>query len=209
MKLMMKSAWNFSRGLSLLGLLLLVMALPAQAAQGPLSQVEQSVNQILEILRNDDVQGDERREQLSDLIRQRFDFKTMAQYVLGPQWRKTSLADKDQFTKLFSDLLEASYIGKIEAYTDEEVTFAKEQIEGRKAKVGTLILTGTTEIPIDYRLVSNNDAWLVYDVIIEGVSLVRTYRDNYREIVRKKGMAELLVRMEDKLAEIRQDDTAG
>lgn len=188
---------------------LTAMPLPAQSAQGPLPQVEASVNDILGVLKDDTIQGEAQREQLSTLIRQRFDFATMSQYVLGPQWRKSSPADKDRFTSLFTDLLEASYLGKIEAYSDEKVSFTEERIEGTRAQVNTVVLTGSKEIPIEYRLKQHNADWLVYDVIIEGVSLVRTYRENYREIVRKEGIKGLLERMQNKLEENRQEETAA
>lgn len=209
MTYLMKTASKYARGLTLLLLCLAVWAPSARSAEGPMSLLEKSVNQILEILENDALQSEARREQISELVRQRFDFETMSQHVLGPQWRNTSPADKDRFISLFSDLLEASYVGKIEDYNNEQVSFSKEQVDGRKARVDTLVLTGTNEIPIEYRLVNRNDSWLVYDVIIEGVSLVRSYRDNYREIVRKEGMDGLLAKMQDKLAEIRQGETAG
>lgn len=190
-------------------LCLTTIPLSAQSAQGPLPQVEASVNDILGVLKDDTIQGEAQREQLSSLIRQRFDFATMSQYVLGPQWRKSTPADKDRFTSLFTDLLEASYLGKIEAYSDEKVSFTEERIEGTRAQVNTVVLSGSKEIPIEYRLKQHNAGWLVYDVIIEGVSLVRTYRENYREIVRKEGIKGLLERMQNKLEENRQGETAA
>lgn len=182
---------------------------PVLAVDGPKIQLEASINQILTVLQNDALQGESRRQELSTLLRQRFDFQVMSQYVLGPQWRKTGKEDRAQFIDLFSDLLEASYIGKIEAYTDEKILFGDEQIDGRKARVETQILTASVEIPIDYKLVQQEAGWLVYDVAVEGVSLVRTYRDNYQEIARKEGMPGLLVRMQEKLDEIRKAETAS
>ncbi len=191
-------------------LLSLVFAVvPVLAVDGPKIQLEASIKQILTVLQNDALQGESRRQELSTLLRQRFDFQVMSQYVLGPQWRKTGKEDRAQFIDLFSDLLEASYIGKIEAYTDEKVLFGDEQIDGRKARVKTQIMTASAEIPIDYKLVQKEDGWLVYDVAVEGVSLVRTYRDNYQEIARKEGMTSLLVRMQEKLDEIRKAETAS
>jgi len=184
-------------------------AVPVLGADGPKIQLEVSINQILTVLQNDALQGVSRRQELSTLLRQRFDFQVMSQYVLGPQWRKTDKQDRAQFVGLFSDLLEASYIGKIEAYTDEKILFGDEQIDGRKARVETQVLTASAEIPIDYKLVQKEEGWLVYDVAVEGVSLVRTYRDNYREIVRKEGITRLLVRMQEKLDEIRKEETAS
>lgn len=200
---------NLVCGLTLLLCWLTIPHPPAHAAENPMAQVERSVNQVIDVLKSNPVKSESRRKELSSLLRKRFDFETMSQYVLGPQWRMASQAEKDQFTTLFSDLLEASYIGHIEAYSDEKVTFSDELVEGDRARVGTLVLTATNEIPIEYRLKNHQAEWLVYDVIIEGVSLVRTYRDNYREIVRKEGVPGLLERMREKLSEIRRQDAAG
>lgn len=204
----MKRALRISCNLILL-LSLVLAAVPALGVDAPKMQLEVSIKQILTVLQNDTLQGESRRQELSTLLRQRFDFQVMSQYVLGPQWRKTGKEDRAQFIDLFSDLLEASYIGKIEAYTDEKILFGDEQIDGRKARVKTQILTASAEIPIDYKLVQKERGWLVYDVAVEGVSLVRTYRDNYREIARKEGMARLLARMQEKLDEIRKAETAS
>ena len=182
---------------------------PVLGVDGPKIQLEASIKQILTVLQNDALQGEPRRQELSTLLRQRFDFQVMSQYVLGPQWRKTGKEDRTQFIDLFSDLLEVSYIGKIEAYTDEKILFGDEQIDGRKARVQTQILTASAEIPINYKLVQKERGWLVYDVAVEGISLVRTYRDTYREIARKEGMTRLLVRMQEKLDEIRKVETAS
>ncbi|HKL27468.1 MAG TPA: ABC transporter substrate-binding protein [Desulfuromonadales bacterium] len=191
------------------GVMLLVGGQPAFGATGPQTQLEKSVNQILQLLRDETLQDDVRKKQITDLVRQRFTLRVMSQYVLGPQWRTTSEEERERFVTLFSDLLEASYVDKINAYNDEEVSFVGEQIRENRASVETLILTGSKEIPIEYRLVDANGEWLVYDVIVEGVSLVRNYRSSYREIVRKDGMAKLLDRMEEKLVEIRQREKKG
>lgn len=200
---------KFSGALSLLLFGMAVMIQPAHAEQGPMAQLEQTVNQVIEILKTDGLRSDEQKKQLTSLVKQRFDMGTMSQYVLGPQWRKTSPADRDRFIELFKGLLEANYLGKIESYNDEKVTFVSERIDGDRAQVQSVVLSGSTEIPIEYRLLKTEQDWRVYDVIVEGVSLVRTYRDNYREIVRKEGIDGLLERMQAKLAEIRQEGTKG
>ena len=189
--------------------MLMLASQPAFSAAGPRAQLEKSVSRILELLRDDSLQDKVRKEQITELVRQRFNLRVMSQYVLGPQWRSTSPEERERFVTLFSDLLEASYVDKINAYNDEEVSFVGEQIRENRASVETLVLTGSKEIPIEYRLVDDNGEWLVYDVIVEGVSLVRNYRSSYREIVRKEGMAKLLDRMKEKLVEIRQSEKKG
>lgn len=209
MKNLFQFSLKLSSALSLLLFGLAVMTPPAHSEQGPMAQLEQTVNQVIEILKADSVRGDEQKKQLTSLVRERFDFGTMSQYVLGPQWRKTSPADREQFIALFKDLLEENYLGKIESYNDEKVSFISEHIDGERAQVQSDVMTGSTDIPIEYRLLKSEQGWRVYDVIIEGVSLVRTYRDNYREIVLKDGMAGLLERMKAKLSEIQQQGKTG
>lgn len=197
----MKPMFRLSVGLFVIFVL---GTLPAFGAEGPQQQLEKSVTRILEILRDDSLEDDVRKQQITDLVRQRFDFRVMSQYVLGPQWRTTSAEQRERFVKLFSDLLEANYVDRIDAYNDQKITFVGEQIRDNRASVDTLILDGSKEIPIEYRLVDTQGEWLVYDVIVEGVSLVRNYRSSYREIARKEGVDNLLARMEDKLTELRQ-----
>lgn len=198
----MKSIFRFSMALVVIFVL---ATLPAVGAEGPQAQLEKSVTRIMEILRDDAMQDDARKQQITDLVRQRFDFRVMSQYVLGPQWRTTSAEQQERFVKLFSDLLEANYVDKIDAYDDQKISFVGEQIRDNRASVESLVLDGSKEIPIEYRLVDTQGEWLVYDVIVEGVSLVRNYRSSYREIVRKEGIDNLLTRMEDKLTELRQN----
>ena len=100
----------------------------------------------------------------------------------------------------FSQLILASYMGRIEAYTDERIEFRGERIKGDKAEVATVIVSGAREIPIRYKLRRKGDRWLVYDVVIEEVSLIRNYRSSYRAIVKKEGVGGLLARMDEKLA---------
>jgi phospholipid transport system substrate-binding protein len=105
--------------------------------------------------------------------------------------------------ELFSELLEASYLGRIESYTDEEVRFVSEKINGPRAEVETLIVTRSADIPISYKLVDRQGEWLVYDVIVEKVSLVRNYRGTFTEIARKEGMDGLFEQMRSKIEDLK------
>jgi phospholipid transport system substrate-binding protein len=186
--------------LLLSGLLLGTLAL---AAPSPREQVKQTVDQVLEVLRNKAISGQPRRETLSRLIRARFNFTIMSQRTLGKSWKEADAQQQARFVTLFSDLLEASYISRIEAYSNETVSYLGERVEGELAEVDTSIHSGNIDIPISYRLVLENGSWFVYDVIIEEVSLIRNYRNSYGEIVRKEGYSGLFVRMEEKLRELR------
>jgi phospholipid transport system substrate-binding protein len=184
----------------LLGLLLLS---PAAAASTPTQDISRTVDEVLTILRDPQIKGQLRREKLSALVRARFDFETMAQFTLGKYWRSASATEKQQFIGLFSDLLEETYVGRVDAYSNEAVNYGAEKIEGDRAEVATSVRSGNIDIPIHYRLTRKGGEWFVYDVLIEEVSLVKNYRSSYGEIIRKEGFAKLLERMADKLKELR------
>lgn len=196
---------------TLLGCLLILVLLAGQgvSAVSPTEQVKSTVDQVIDVLRNSPAEGDARRAILSRLIRARFDFTIMSQRTLGPYWRQASAEEKKEFVQLYSDLLEASYIGRIEAYTNETVSYDSEQIEGNRAVVETVIHSGNTNIPIDYRMVQQKDGWFVYDVIVEDISLIRNYRSSYGEIVRREGFTGLFERMREKITELHQASDAG
>ena len=101
---------------------------------------------------------------------------------------------------MFGKLLEDTYVSKIDDYTDEEVVYVKEFVRGKKAQVYTKIITDTVEIPIDYRMYKTKDGkWMVYDLVIEGVSLVGNYRSQFDQILRKEPYEKLVEDLEKKL----------
>jgi len=183
----------------------LVFGVPqAICATSPLEQVKLAVDQVIEVLRQDELQGEARRKVLSELLRSRFDFFIMSQRTLGQHWKKATEQEQDEFVRLYTELLEASYIGKIEAYTDETVDFNSEKIDGTRAVVATVVHSHNTDIPIDYSMVKIGDDWFVYDVVVEDISLIKNYRSSYGEIVRKEGYAGLFERMRKKIAELHE-----
>ena len=176
----------------------------AICATSPLEQVKATVDQVIKVLRQAELQGEARRKVLGELIRSRFDFVIMSQRTLGQHWKKATEQEQNEFVRLYSELLEASYIGKIEAYTDESVDFNSEKIDGTRAVVATVVHSHNTDIPIDYSLVIKGDDWFVYDVVVEDISLIKNYRSSYGEIVRKEGYAGLFERMKKKIVELHE-----
>ena len=174
----------------------------ALAASSPTEDVRSSVDAILVILQNSELDVQQKRAEISKIINKRFDFRAMSQRTLATNWKKTSDEEKKQFTSLFSQLIESSYVGKIEAYTNEKVEYPGEKVKGKKAVVETLILTSSADIPVNYRLYQKGDQWLVYDVIIEGVSLISNYRSSYQEIMKDEGFDGLLNKMQAKIDEL-------
>jgi phospholipid transport system substrate-binding protein len=161
------------------------------------------VDAVLAILKNGQLDNEEKRTQISSIIKQRFDFRAMSQRTLATNWKKTTDEEKDKFVALFAQLIESSYVGKLESYNDERVDYPGEKVNGRKAVVETLIISASADIPVDYRLyLSSGGQWLVYDVIIEGVSLISNYRSSYQEIMKKEGFNGLLAKMQEKIDEL-------
>ena len=189
---------------------LLLAAAPAVASPPtPMAQVRTNVEKVLTLLRDPQLKGDARSQQLSAALRPMFDFRLMSQWVLALHWRQATPAQQDRFVTLFTDLLETTYLGRIEAYSGEKVEFLKQQVEGKMAQVNTQILYQNKEIPIDYRLYHEGEQWRVFDVVIENVSLVRNFRSTYGEIIDSDGMEGLLKRMEKKLQELKTPGGKG
>jgi phospholipid transport system substrate-binding protein len=172
----------------------------------PTNLMKQTIDNIIDILKNEELKkperANERRSEIRKLVGERFDLEEMAKRSLALQWRKRTPEEKKEFVSLFSDLLERSYIKKIESYTDEKILYTAENIEGEYAVVRTKIITDrNVEVPIDYKLLKEKGNWEVYDVVIEGVSLVNNYRIQFNSIIRKDSYQELVKRMKNKLEE--------
>lgn len=174
---------------------------------GPQQQLEVSINKLLDVLRDEALKGDEnqqqRRERIAKVVFLQFNMVRMAKLSLGRDWLALNEVQRTQFTNLFRDLLKGSYIASIDSYADEKIVYVKEIIKGKKAEVKTLVHSGSRgEIPLNYKLQVKNGRWLVYDVIIENVSLVRNYRSQFGPIMKKRGFAELVIQMEKKIAKV-------
>ena len=177
----------------------------AIAEPTPTDEVRSSVEAVIALLKDDQLDREARRDRMREVIDKRFDFRAMSQRTLATNWKKASDAEKQKFTELFAELIQNSYVSKIESYTNETVEYPNEKKKGRKAVVDTLIITSSAEIPVNYRVYLKDGTWLVYDVIIEGVSLISNYRSSYQEIVKKDGFDGLLAKMEEKIRELRSE----
>ncbi len=167
-------------------------------------QVKTTIDNILEILRDSALKGDDaadkRRELLRETINEKFSFAKMSQLSLGKHWKERSDEEKKEFTKLFGQLLEDTYISKIEGYTDEKIVYTKELVKKKKAQVNTKIVTESVEIPLDYRLYKLKDgSWMVYDMVIEGVSLIGNYRTQFDQILKKNSFETLVEELKKKM----------
>jgi len=181
-----------------------VLAVPSvQAQEGePSAAVRLIVDNILSILRKPGFEFETDRPAISAEIARAFDATAMAQSVLSTNWRSATPAQQNEFRDLLMQTIEGTYIGRIRAYTSEEVEIRKEVISDNRATVDTVILTSTNEVPVNYKLRLRSDGWFVYDVEVENVSMVSSYRDTYRSIVRRDGMDGLIEQMRAKIAEL-------
>jgi phospholipid transport system substrate-binding protein len=169
----------------------------------PTDQMRLTINSVLNILKNQELekpeQKKEKREAIRKIIGDRFDFKEMTKRSLALHWRGRSKEERKEFVALFSNLLEKTYIDKIETYENELILYIDEMIDGKYAVVRTKVITKKqVEIPIDYKLLKKVDTWLVYDIVIEGVSLVNNYRTQFNKIIRTSSYEELVEKLKDK-----------
>ena len=181
---------------------MMTLASSAFAVDKATDSVRMSVESIIGILKDAGLDQSAKREKIRAAIAERFDFRAMSQRTLATNWRKASKKEQQQFVELFTKLIQNTYIGRVEAYTNEEVRYPDEKVTGNRAVVDTLIVTSSKEIPVTYKLYLKDDRWLVYDVYIEGVSLISNYRNSYQEIVKRDGFAGLLSQMEEKVKEL-------
>lgn len=174
------------------------------AMPDPLQQLQTTVDAVLVLLGDEQMSPDPKREKIRQLVVERFAFDSMAQRTLGKNWKKADDVEQTRFITLFTDLLEATYLHRIEAYTNEKVTYGNVRLKNNKAMVETEIVTSSVAIPIHYKLLQEENSWKVYDVVIEGVSLIRNFRNSYDDILEREGFPGLFSRMEQKIAELKQ-----
>ena len=191
-----------------LALLLAGLLAPGPAAAGaPSDQLKAQIDRVLKVLDDAELKKEARardkRVAVRKIANEIFDFGETARRSLGRHWQSRTPAERDEFVNLFSDLLERSYISKVELYGGEKISFVGDSIEGDQAKVNTKLTTkGGSDIPIEYRMHRKGDRWLVYDVIIEGVSLVANYRTQFNKIIQTSSYQELVRKMKTKQEEL-------
>jgi len=170
----------------------------------PLTTVEGHVDKVLNVLRDPALKGDKakkaKKEKVRAISEKMFDFTELSKRTLGTNWKNFNPDQQKEFIELYKDILEDAYMDRITSYTDEKVVFQKEiMLSDDTAEVQSNIITKKAEIPIYYRVILKDDSWRVYDVIIEGVSLVKNYRTQFREILANKSPEELLKTLRKKV----------
>jgi phospholipid transport system substrate-binding protein len=200
---------SLASGIACLLLLLGGVAVQPAAAGGATEAMKSTIDEVLKIVQDKELKQpektQERRQRLEKVIGDRFDYPEMSKRSLGAPWNTLSDKDKQEFVVLFKTLLTNSYAEKIETYSGEGVQYINERTEKDYAEVRTKVLTGKTEIPLDYRLLNKGNDWWVYDVVVDGVSLVNNYRGQFSKILRSSTYADLVDQLRKKSDKIKAE----
>jgi phospholipid transport system substrate-binding protein len=204
--------WLRMGATALAGALMIGVSAASAGAGVPTDQLKGAVDGVLKILDDPSLKGRlaERRAAVRKIANEIFDFSEIARRSLARHWQPLSEAQRTEFVSLFADLLERSYISKIETYGGEKIQYTAERADGDFATVSTKIVTKNgTEVPVDYRMTKRADRWLVYDVSIEGVSLVSNYRTQFNKIIQTTSYNELVSKLRNKQDELLAEDKGG
>lgn len=183
--------------------LLLGLTASVAAALTPTETVKSRVDEALQSLSQTATPSAEASERRRAEIRRAadtlFDFPDMSRRALGRHWTDRTPAEREEFTRLFTDLIARTYIGKIDRYAGESISYLGERVDGAEASVRSRVVTAKgSQIPVEYRLHRVNEEWSAYDVLIENVSLVGTYRSQFERIIKAESFADLLRRLREK-----------
>ena len=192
-------------------LFVLMVMLSSAAWAGPVSDsLKGTLDRIIEVLNDPSLKTpdkeNERKDILLKLIKERFDEEAFARRALGAHWKKRTKEEKQEFVEIFSDLLESTYLKKIDDYlakagsfSGKSILYLKETVKGRYVVVATKVITGQdTQIPIHYLFRNNQGNWIATDIAIEGVSLVKNYRAQFKEILSRSSFKELIAKLKSK-----------
>ncbi|HSE02957.1 MAG TPA: ABC transporter substrate-binding protein [Methylomirabilota bacterium] len=180
--------------------MLLLGALAGSAWAGPpTEQLRAHTDQVVRILENPALDPAQRRAEIRAVALEAFDVAEAARRALGPHWPKRSAAEREEFAGLFQGLLERGYLSRIGEYGGERVQYVGERVDGEYAVVRAQIVTNKgTQVPVEARVLRKGERWLMYDVLIENVSLVASYRSQFDRVIRTSSYEELVRRLKDR-----------
>jgi phospholipid transport system substrate-binding protein len=179
--------------------LVLGFVAPAWAGASPTEQLREYSDQVMKVLEDPALRTQDRRAAVRKIANEIFDVAETARRALARHWQGRTPAEREEFTQLFGDLLERTYIARIDQYGGEKIRYVDERIDGDNAVVRAKVFTKKgTEVPVESRLLRRGERWLIYDVLIENVSLIANYRAQFDKIVRTTSFAELVRRLRTK-----------
>ena len=176
----------------------LVAATPGWAG-APTETVKEYTDAVVKVLEDPALKTSDRRAAVRKLATEAFDVQETARRALGPHWQQRTPAEREEFVGLFADLLERTYIAKIDLYGGERLKFNDEKIDGDTAAVrGKVTTKQGTDVPVDARMHKKGERWLIYDVSIEGISLISNYRAQFDRIIRTSSYGDLVKRLRNR-----------
>ena len=187
--------------------LFLAIGLPVYGWAGePTEKIKQTTDKILKIVTDPSLKhpskAQERKRSIRNAVDERFDWEEMARRALARHWDQRADQDKKEFVRLFGDLLERTYLNKVEGYSGEKVQYEGETLESEYAVVKVKIVTQkNVDIPVEYRLHKKGNDWFVYDISIEGVSLVNNYRTQFSSIITQSSYETLVKKLKEKVSQ--------
>ena len=178
----------------------------AQAAAGSATDaIKETVDQVFAVIDDEALTAPDRAKErltlLEDIVARRFDFEEMGKRTLGSHWRTLNAGQQKEFVRLFQHFLSGTYAGSIDGYVGGHVEYVKERRKGEFAEVQTKIVTKKLAVPVDYRLLKRSNTWRVYDVVIDGISLVKNYRGQFGRILKTDSFDTLLEKLRNKVAQ--------
>lgn len=203
--------WRSWRVLLAGAVVLALLAARDAGAGAPTDQLKVQIERVLKTLENPDLSKPdklkERRGAVRQLANEFFDFSETAKRSLGRHWQARTPAEREEFVRLFADLLERTYIRRIEVYGGEKIIYAGDTVDGDQASVRTrIVVKAGNEIPVDYRMLKRGERWLVYDVVIEGISLISNYRSQFNKIIQTTSYQELVNKMKTRQEEFIEEE---
>jgi phospholipid transport system substrate-binding protein len=175
----------------------LVLGFGSQAwASSPTEQLRVYTDQVMKVLESRTMTAPERLEAVRAVASEAFDVSETAQRALGLHWQQRTPAERQEFVQIFRSLLEQTYLSKIGEFGGERIKYVSERIDGDRAIVRAVVVTKNgTEIPVESRLLQKADRWLIYDVLIENISLIASYRSQFDRVIRTASYPELIRRL--------------
>lgn len=183
-------------------IIVLAWGVTSMAAETATDAIKSTITQVFVILSDEELKrpegADARRQQLEKVVGKRLAYDEMAKRSLGAQWKQLNDEEQQEFVRLFSQFLRNTFASRLDQYSDEEVEFLQEKLEGSYAEVTTRLSGSKVTTVVDYRLLYQAGDWRVYDIVVDEISLVHSYREQFTTIIRKFSYAELVAKLKQK-----------
>ena len=188
-------------------ILVLTVGVAPMAAGTATAAIKTTIKQMFVILNDEELKApgraEERRQQLEKVIGNRIAYDEMAKRSLGPHWAQLNEEDRQEFVRLYAQLLRDTYSSRFDRYSDEKVEFLQETLQGDYAEVRTRLTSSKFSLDVDYRMLQRAGDWRVYDIVVDGISLVHSYREQFTKIIRTYSYEELVTKLRQKTGEIK------